>query len=86
MTADGLRIELVEPEPDVYNLAYNVVSNATLWFCHHHLFDSARRPRTDHRWMEAWDAYRTYNRLMAVRVAKVAPRAAGCSSRTTTWP
>ena len=39
-----LRIELVEPEPDVYNLAYNVVSNATLWFCHHHLFDSARRP------------------------------------------
>jgi trehalose 6-phosphate synthase len=73
MTADGLRIELVEPEPDVYNLAYNVVSNATLWFCHHHLFDSARRPRTDRRWMEAWDAYRTYNRLMAERVAKVAP-------------
>jgi trehalose 6-phosphate synthase len=76
MTADGLRIELVEPEPDVYNLAYNVVSNATLWFCHHHLFDSARRPRTDRRWMEAWDAYRTYNRLMAERVAKVAPERA----------
>jgi len=35
LSADGLRIELVEPEPDVYNLAYNVVSNATLWFCHH---------------------------------------------------
>jgi len=76
MAADGLRIELVEPEPDVYNLAYNVVSNATLWFCHHHLFDSARRPRTDQRWMEAWDAYRTYNRLMAERVAKVAPEGA----------
>jgi trehalose 6-phosphate synthase len=76
MSADGLRIELVEPEPDVYNLAYNVVSNATLWFCHHHLFDSARRPRTDHRWMDAWDAYRTYNRLMAERVAKVAPEGA----------
>ncbi len=73
MAADGLRIELVEPEPDVYNLAYNVVSNATLWFCHHHLFDSARRPRTDRRWMEAWDAYRTFNRLMAERVAEVAP-------------
>ncbi len=73
MEADGLRIELVEPEPDVYNLAYNVVSNATLWFCHHHLFDSARRPRTDRRWMDAWDAYRTYNRLMAERVAEVAP-------------
>jgi trehalose 6-phosphate synthase len=73
MTADGLRVELVEPEPDVYNLAYNVVSNATLWFCHHHLFDSARRPRTDRRWMDAWDAYRAFNRLMAERVAEVAP-------------
>ncbi len=73
MTAPGLRIELVEPDSHVYNLAYNVVSNATLWFCHHHLFDAARRPRTDRRWMEAWDAYRAYNVLMAERVAEVAP-------------
>ena len=73
MIADGLRVELVEPEADVYDLAYNVVSNATLWFCHHHLFDSARRPRTDRRWMEAWDAYRTFNKMMAERVADVAP-------------
>jgi len=73
MTAPGLRVELVEPESHVYNLAYNVVSNATLWFCHHHLFDAARRPRTDRRWMEAWDAYRELNVLMAERVAEVAP-------------
>ena len=73
MATDGLRIELVEPDPELYNLAYNVVSNATLWFCHHHLFDAARRPRTDRRWMEAWDAYRAFNRLMAERVAEVAP-------------
>ena len=73
MTADGLRVELVEPDPQVYNLAYNVVSNATLWFCHHHLFDAARRPRTDRRWMEAWDAYREFNAVMAERVAAVAP-------------
>ena len=73
MEADGLRIELVEPDSQVYNLAYNVVSNATLWFCHHHLFDSARRPRTDRRWLEAWEAYREFNRLTAERVAAVAP-------------
>ena len=36
-------------------MAYNVVSNAILWFCHHHLFDSARRPRADGHWMTAWD-------------------------------
>ena len=28
-------------------MAYDVVSNATLWFVHHHLFDLARRPRFD---------------------------------------
>ena len=72
-SADGLRIELVEPDPDVYNLAYNVVSNAALWFCHHHLFDAARRPRNDRHWGEAWDAYRELNQQFAARVAKVAP-------------
>ncbi len=73
LSTDGLRLELVEHDPGVYNLAYDVVSNATLWFCHHHLFDAARRPRTDRRWMEAWDAYRTFNVVMAERVADVAP-------------
>ncbi len=73
MTDHGLRIELIDPDPALYNMAYNVVSNATLWFCHHHLFDSARRPRTDHRWMEAWEAYRELNQQFALRVAKVAP-------------
>jgi len=73
ITAEGVRVELVEPDPQVHNLAYNVVSNATLWFCHHHLFDAPRRPRTDRRWMEAWDAYRAFNDAMAERVAEVAP-------------
>jgi trehalose 6-phosphate synthase len=73
MAEDGLDIELVDPDPDIYNMAYNVVSNATLWFCHHHLFDAARRPRSDGRWAEAWDAYREFNELFAQKVAKVAP-------------
>ena len=73
MSEDGLHIELVEPDADVYNLAYNVVSNSMLWFCHHHLFDAVRRPRADQRWLEAWDAYREFNQLFAQRVAKVAP-------------
>ena len=42
-------------------MAYDVVSNATLWFCHHHLFDLPRRPRFDRQWAEAWDAYRGLN-------------------------
>jgi trehalose 6-phosphate synthase len=73
MTDEGVHIELVEPDPAQYAMAYNVVSNATLWFCHHHLFDAARRPRSDHRWAEAWEAYREVNDLFAAKVAKVAP-------------
>ena len=73
MRDPSYRIERVDPEPDVYRMAYDVVSNATLWFCHHHLFDGARRPRSDHHWAEAWAAYEEYNRLFAERVAAVAP-------------
>ncbi len=76
MRDEGLRIELIEPAPDVYNLSYNVVSNATLWYCHHHLFDGIRRPSADRRWMEAWEAYRQLNAEFAERVAKVAPAGA----------
>jgi trehalose 6-phosphate synthase len=73
VVGDGLRVELLDPDPDIYRMAYDVVSNATLWFCYHQLFDNARRPRSDHHWMEAWDAYRQYNRLFADRIAEVAP-------------
>jgi trehalose 6-phosphate synthase len=72
-TEPGLRLELLEPDPALYQMAYDVVSNATLWFCHHHLFDAARRPRSDEHWAEAWEAYREYNRMFAHRVAEVAP-------------
>jgi len=72
-TDPGLRLELLEPDPALYQMAYDVVSNATLWFCHHHLFDAARRPRSDEHWTEAWEAYREYNRMFADRVAEVAP-------------
>ncbi len=73
MVDEGIRIELVEADPELFAMAYNLVSNGTLWFCHHHLFDAPRRPRIDWRWGEAWDAYRELNQLFALRLAKVAP-------------
>jgi trehalose 6-phosphate synthase len=77
MDENGLRCVTVDPEPEQYRMAYDVVSNATLWFCHHHLFDLARRPRLDRRWHRAWDAYRELNALFAAAVsAEAAPGAA----------
>jgi trehalose 6-phosphate synthase len=76
MAEEGLRIVTVEPEPDLYRMAYDVVSNATLWFCHHHLWDLARRPRADRHWREAWDAYRAVNGQFADAVADAASEGA----------
>jgi trehalose 6-phosphate synthase len=73
MAEPGLRIVTVTPEPDVYQMAYDVVSNATLWFCHHHLYDLPRRPQFDRHWYRAWDAYRELNEQFAAAVAAEAP-------------
>jgi len=71
--ADGLRVRLLDLDAGLHRMAYDVVCNATLWFCLHGLFDLARRPRIDHRWREAWDAYRAMNDAFAELVAEVAP-------------
>jgi trehalose 6-phosphate synthase len=72
MSQPDLELVTVQPDPDTYAMAYDVVSNSTLWFCHHHLFDLVRRPRSGRRWSEAWDAYRAVNTSFASTVADVA--------------
>jgi trehalose 6-phosphate synthase len=71
--AEGLRVRLLDVDPVAHQMAYDVVCNATLWFCLHGLFDLARRPRIDTRWREAWDAYRAVNDAFADELAIVAP-------------
>ncbi|HMD46761.1 MAG TPA: trehalose-6-phosphate synthase [Acidimicrobiales bacterium] len=73
MSGEGLDIVTITPDADVYRMAYDVVSNATLWFSHHYLFDLPRRPRFDRHWYEAWEAYRLLNEQFADAVAEVAP-------------
>ena len=74
--AEGIRVRLLDLDPAMHRMAYDVVCNATLWFCLHGLFDLARRPRIDRRWREAWDAYRAVNDVFAEAAADVAPEGA----------
>lgn len=74
--AEGFRFRSLAVDRDSYQMAYDVVSNATLWFLHHGLFDLSRRPRLDRRWREAWDAYREINRAFAQAVIDEAPEGA----------
>jgi len=70
--APGIALTLLDHDPALHRLYYDVVSNGTLWFLHHGLFDLVRRPRFDHRFTEAWAAYETVNRSFAKAAAEVA--------------
>jgi len=74
--AEGFRVRSLAIDATQYRMAYDVVSNSTLWFLHHGLFDLSRRPRLDRRWREAWDAYRAVNRAFARAVIEDAPEGA----------
>lgn len=69
--AEGYRVRTIV----VDDLAgyYDVISNGTLWFLHHGLFDAPRRPRFDRVWRRAWDSYRSVNAAYARAIADDAP-------------
>jgi trehalose 6-phosphate synthase len=70
------RVRLVEVDPDLYELAYDVISNQVLWFVHHGLYDLSREPAFGPDLRGAWQAYRRVNRAFADAVADVAPQGA----------
>ena len=74
--AEGFKFRSLAVDREKYQMAYDVVSNATLWFLHHGLFDLTRRPRLDRRWREAWDAYREVNHTFARAIIDEAPEGA----------
>ena len=74
--AHELRVRLLAIDPAIYGAAYDVVCNATLWFAHHGLFDTSRRPRHDRGWAAAWNAYRDVNAAFAEAAIESAPEGA----------
>lgn len=71
--ADDPNLRLLDIEPAAYRAYYDVISNSTLWYLHHGLFDAVRRPTFDRRWREAWDRYREVNQQFAEAVCDAAP-------------
>ena len=64
-TVAGLDLHLLDLDPALHRMHYDVTSNAVLWFLHHGLFDLARRPRFGRHLREAWDGYVTVNAAFA---------------------
>jgi trehalose 6-phosphate synthase len=66
----GLDLALLDVDPDRVRLHYYVVSNGTLWFLYHGMFDLVRRPRFDDHFHEAWAGYVDVNERFAAAVAE----------------
>jgi trehalose 6-phosphate synthase len=65
-------VVLIELDPAVHRLHYEVVSNEILWFLFHGLFELSRHPTFDTSFSVAWDAYVAVNRAFADAVLEQA--------------
>jgi trehalose 6-phosphate synthase len=61
----AVRLRSLVFDPREYQSYYNRVSNRTIWFLHHYLFDVPRHPRFDRGFRVAWQHYETVNRAFA---------------------
>lgn len=66
-------VELVTMSQHELDCYYDTISNETLWFVHHGLYDLVRSPDFDDAWWEAWRVYETINHRFAERIAECAP-------------
>ena len=65
-------VRLLDIDPADYRSYYDTISNETLWFLHHHLFDLTREPAIGEHWRTAWTAYERVNAMFADAIAEVA--------------
>jgi len=73
ISAAGFNVRTLAIEKDIFDKAYNVIANETLWYLYHGLFDQPRAPVIDTEWYEAWTAYRRYNEIFAEAIIEDAP-------------
>lgn len=73
ITAAGFKVRTLVMDEDVFDKAYNVIANETLWYAYHGLFDRVRAPVIDIEWYDAWSAFRQYNEVFANAIIDEAP-------------
>jgi trehalose 6-phosphate synthase len=63
-------VRMLDIPADVFDAAYNGISNSLLWFVHHLLFDTPNQPRFDMAFRADWAAYVAYNETFAAALAQ----------------
>jgi len=69
----GFSLRLLDISERDWKDHYDIVSNETLWFMHHGLFDPPRTPVFDDRWWAAWGAFDRVNQAFSDAIAEAAP-------------
>ncbi|HEX9013117.1 MAG TPA: trehalose-6-phosphate synthase, partial [Anaerolineaceae bacterium] len=64
-----IRVRFIKPDPAAYDGYYNVISNPLLWFLQHSMWDFGRAPNINLSTWQAWEDYRTVNRLFAETIS-----------------
>ena len=66
-----IQVEFLKPDPEEYNLYYNVIANPLLWFLQHSMWDFVRAPSIDFSTWEAWNkGYVQINQAFADAIAR----------------
>ncbi|HEX7164296.1 MAG TPA: trehalose-6-phosphate synthase [Trebonia sp.] len=63
-------VRMLDIPADVFDAAYNRISNSVLWFVYHLLFDTPTQPRFDAAFRADWAAYVAYNEAFAAALAQ----------------
>jgi trehalose 6-phosphate synthase len=77
--ADGQqepRVRMLTIDPDRLHDAYDEVSNSTLWFVHHMLFDLRTEPAFTHSFGRQWLEYQAFNATFAEAIDEEAEHGA----------
>ncbi|MDX6286442.1 MAG: trehalose 6-phosphate synthase [Frankiales bacterium] len=68
----GIDVRMLNIDTQTFKRAYNGIANSTLWFIHHHLYDTPNKPHFDGRWRRDWEGYRSYDEAFARALAEEA--------------
>lgn len=80
LVADALAgdfdVHMLPIDAPTFRAAYNGISNSTLWFVLHQLFDLPMQPAFDATWRRQWAGYVRYNQAFAHAIADEAAQGA----------
>jgi trehalose 6-phosphate synthase len=74
--AGDFDVRMLPIDAQTFRQAYNGISNATLWFVLHMLYEPARTPIFDQAWRRQWAGYVRYNHAFAEAIAAEAAEGA----------